>query len=755
MTRSNALPWSAALSDPPLAALIWLISAPERRGPCPVSSLPPDDCDRLAELAIRRHRVAPAVAAALDDLPFAAPGHLRERLESAARSNSLAALTQKAETRRLLAAMEAEGVPVLLLKGWPLGEELYGSAALRHAKDIDILVAPEDVARAERVLEAAGYAGDRAAAEGRGRKEASFLNPAAGTEVELHWRAFNHRRLPGLAPAAAGLRRWCGGGWSVPIPGAERNLIYLALHGGEHGWERLKWLLDIRHWLGTRTALEAGAMLAAARRDGAVRAVAVALRLAHGLLAAPLPAGLPPPGPRERRLLRLAEEAIRSGPTAVRDRPARIRQVRFKLGLCEGPRQILPALGYEISAWLRRPGAATGRPTARGIWERIVLSGFPWPMPQGAGVSEEMLRVNAAARRVRLARWPLLLRPPAAVCMALAWPFGAAWMAWRSSGRSRFPGRPRAATALALWALALRCNRLPMDVAVRRLSARSAEAAPQGDWFGRRDEKTLRHRITPARVVALMADKAAFARFCEREGIPHPPLLEVWRGGRRDGPGRDLPAEALVLKPVSGQSSRGIEFWLPAAGGWERDGTRLDAAGLEARLAALSRTCDMLVQPSLAPHPRSPGLAVVRVLAGRGREAAAEVVLASVSDPGTPHAGSREAVARAVDPSSGRVLPLTANQREKIALGWMQRENPPWPDDAVLPFWDEAAAAVRRGHDALPDPTPFAIWEVAIAAEGAVVIEANASWDVGLFQEMHGRPVTRGRFLEILLEHLP
>jgi hypothetical protein len=59
-----------------------------------------------------------------------------------------------------LAAVEAlarEGIPAAPLKGALLGEEIYGDPGLRPSADIDLLVSPEDLPRALKLLERRGY----------------------------------------------------------------------------------------------------------------------------------------------------------------------------------------------------------------------------------------------------------------------------------------------------------------------------------------------------------------------------------------------------------------------------------------------------------------------------------------------------------------------------------------------------------------------------------------------------------------------
>lgn len=80
-----------------------------------------------------------------------------ERLQIAYFHNALRQQTVRAELRRILLAFRREGIRVVLLKGAHLADVVYGDPALRPMVDIDLLVAPADLARVERTLTTVGY----------------------------------------------------------------------------------------------------------------------------------------------------------------------------------------------------------------------------------------------------------------------------------------------------------------------------------------------------------------------------------------------------------------------------------------------------------------------------------------------------------------------------------------------------------------------------------------------------------------------
>lgn len=262
---------------------------------------PPDCREALASLAIERHRVAPLVAARLGD---GAPDALRAE----ARANGAAALQQIAATARIITACRQDGVDPVVLKGWPLAARLFGAPGQRHARDLDLLVRPGEMAATARVLGALGFV-PAPVYRLRGRLIGSaalrdecydleFHHAEAELSVELHWRTAHFPGWPEVLddPAMITTQETPIGPLKVPAPGAD--LIYLAGHGAMHVWARLKWLVDIA-WAAEARGPEAlEADLDRARALAAWTTTALALRLAHRVFASPVPPSLetPPPG---------------------------------------------------------------------------------------------------------------------------------------------------------------------------------------------------------------------------------------------------------------------------------------------------------------------------------------------------------------------------------------------------------------------------------------------------------------------------
>ena len=132
----------------------------------------------------------------------------------AARQQAMRSLWLQAETRRLLAALHAAGLRVLVLKGAALAGWLYPAAHLRDCGDLDLLLAShEDTMRAVQVLADCGYPDGY---EQGGHAYELLRKPVPGTafplELDLHWRLLN---APVFATALDFETLWSG---SIAIP---------------------------------------------------------------------------------------------------------------------------------------------------------------------------------------------------------------------------------------------------------------------------------------------------------------------------------------------------------------------------------------------------------------------------------------------------------------------------------------------------------------------------------------------------------
>lgn len=245
---------------------------------------------------VRRHRVAPLVveslrACASPLVPAYVINELRTQSVVAARRS----LAQVAEIRRLGRAFADAGIRVLVLKGEVLSAQIYGGPGLRAARDIDLLADPDRVSEAETLLTEAGYrrmSNERSAQRRdlyrRWIKEIEYYHPPSGTVVELHHRLTDNPRLLPLDFDTLWREREVVqvGGCAVPTLSQGHLPLYLCVHGANHGWERLRWLVDFAAIVHRSQCTDE--VLAAAHAVGIGAAMLHGLSLAHDWLGLPV-----------------------------------------------------------------------------------------------------------------------------------------------------------------------------------------------------------------------------------------------------------------------------------------------------------------------------------------------------------------------------------------------------------------------------------------------------------------------------------
>jgi hypothetical protein len=269
---------------------------------------------RIAE----RHRVVGLVHHALHAASVSVPREVWTPLTAGSQTIARQNLTLAVETVRLQRRFESAGISLLTLKGLSLAQQAYGTLALKHGRDIDLLVAPDHAFAALRLLEQDGYSLLAPATELRDRQRHAFIARghelevvnSSGTRIELHWRLTENphltHRINGFAAPQA-----------VPLPGGivytlgdDDLFAYLCVHGASHFWFRLKWLADLNALLSQSDEREIERFYHYAQVHGAGRCAAQALLLAETIFGRPLAPTFSSQLRRDRYVRRLVRIAI-------------------------------------------------------------------------------------------------------------------------------------------------------------------------------------------------------------------------------------------------------------------------------------------------------------------------------------------------------------------------------------------------------------------------------------------------------------
>lgn len=206
----------------------------------------------------------------------------RRLLPQRALAMELAHEALRAQVAEAVDALHAASVDTILLKGASVGERYYDPPWMRPCTDVDLLVSPRDLARAEQALVGIGYT-EQEGPTGRFFRERHFhltFFAHARLPLELHFIAY---RGFGMELTASDLFEEST---LVPelhpfvrAPSPARELVYLAVHAAAHRFERMGWLLDMVLLVGMHGASVFAEAERFARRTGFVRPLAAARAL--------------------------------------------------------------------------------------------------------------------------------------------------------------------------------------------------------------------------------------------------------------------------------------------------------------------------------------------------------------------------------------------------------------------------------------------------------------------------------------------
>lgn len=231
--------------------LLALRAAAEPTAALTVSRYSPDQWQTVLRHA-EWHDVLSLLAHRLQSANIRTPVAVAERLRAAYVAGAARGLAMSAQLAELLRAMRAEQIPVIPLKGAALAEPVYGNVALRPMRDLDVLVEPERLEDAGRVLLALGYGPPDRPSVAEERAHWHHLTPfrrARSLSIEVHWTL----EMPSSPFAIDVPSLWSRalaatfGGQPALSLAPEDQLLHLCLHAAYHHRfrVRLRHLADI------------------------------------------------------------------------------------------------------------------------------------------------------------------------------------------------------------------------------------------------------------------------------------------------------------------------------------------------------------------------------------------------------------------------------------------------------------------------------------------------------------------------------
>ena len=189
----------------------------------------------------QRHRVAPLIWSALQRVELFS-SEIREKFKLLSVQNQIKAIQSKVLQGRLLSICQDGMGSGFFLKGSGLAERYYQDIGERHVLDLDWFIDEEKIQELTKELIKWGYTplpditlfNPVQWRYFKATHHDIYLSPPAKSDllpIELHWRL----RGP-----------W--GGFNLMTKTSLNSVdefLYLCVHGTEHGWFRIKWLMDL------------------------------------------------------------------------------------------------------------------------------------------------------------------------------------------------------------------------------------------------------------------------------------------------------------------------------------------------------------------------------------------------------------------------------------------------------------------------------------------------------------------------------
>lgn len=336
------------------------------------------DFERLLALAAF-HGVRPAFITALSALLWeGVPGAIEAALKHFRQTHLARVLSLSQELCSVARLFDAAGIRFAAFKGPALAAYLYGDLSRREYNDIDVIVPPEHMAKAEALLSTLGYRnrqGDRVFRQAflAFQRQYAFVRPEIDAAIDLHW-GFSGRHLPfpvqpvEIWPSLVPLQV---GACQVPSLSDTDLALLLAGHGTKESWRSLSWVCDFAMLIDRKPDLDWSEVHRRARLQHCGDAVLLGCAMAVGLLETPVPPVLSAAVSGNLRVQRIAASLIAGMREGLADFPAtkthlvdldlcerRFDRFRFLLGLAVTP----------------TPGDYRALPLPRALWGAYYLT---------------------------------------------------------------------------------------------------------------------------------------------------------------------------------------------------------------------------------------------------------------------------------------------------------------------------------------------------------------------------------------------
>lgn len=201
---------------------------------------------------VSQHRVQPLLIRGIRQHGGELPGELTKykAMQGQFAASSMARLQA---LHAVNAAFADAGIRMISMKGPLLSVELYGDPSLRTSRDLDLLVAEEDLPRADTILRGMGYEQEKLIVSSTPRRRKFYqrienekheVYKRGEICLELHWKS-DYQTEADFDELWQRREERQLMGRPIAVLGTNDRYPALFTHAAEHGFMRLRWLLDL------------------------------------------------------------------------------------------------------------------------------------------------------------------------------------------------------------------------------------------------------------------------------------------------------------------------------------------------------------------------------------------------------------------------------------------------------------------------------------------------------------------------------
>ncbi|MEQ8910253.1 MAG: nucleotidyltransferase family protein [Vicingaceae bacterium] len=211
--------------------------------------------EKQIELA-RQHRISPLLSRQIAANKLQIPPGSQEKLKEQQKATHLKMLTLSRELVLVSQQFELQNIKFINLKGPVQSLQIFGDVAVKHSRDLDLLIEEDKVENCIEVLQSMGYETPSFYLSLNPKQKHYFLKTQnqllffqseRKVQIEIHWRLFANQKLLHFP-----FEELWKKSETVSLAGTQLKglsqlymCLYLSTHGAKHQWSTLYWLAEL------------------------------------------------------------------------------------------------------------------------------------------------------------------------------------------------------------------------------------------------------------------------------------------------------------------------------------------------------------------------------------------------------------------------------------------------------------------------------------------------------------------------------